>query len=123
MIFVGDIALPYVNAVKKGDLPDYLRNKCWIGNLEGALVDKSESLQKQYVVFNDKAAIRTLANDFDFVAFATANNHIFDTGTFETTTEFLREINIPYVGIGDKLEEAQKPFVFKEGRREVVILN
>jgi hypothetical protein len=60
MIFVGDIALPFKDAIKSKGLPPSLNSKQWIGNLEGALIDSEEVTNKSNVVFNSKTAVKTL---------------------------------------------------------------
>ena len=43
MIFVGDIAQPYVDAVRILDLPASLRGKNWLANLEGSIVENNNN--------------------------------------------------------------------------------
>src|SRR5690606_37220545 len=115
MIFVGDIALPIKHAVRLKSLPPAAKDKRWFGNFEGAVVDGNEQLKRQLFVFNDREAVRRLLKDLNFVGFAAANNHIFDTGSLADTLEFFKEIAVPFVGIGNNLSEAAKPLVLKEG--------
>lgn len=123
MIFTGDIALPYARAVVVKEVPKLFHGKSWIGNLEGDVVDPSEILQKQQIVFNDREAIRCLINEFNFIGFAAANNHILDTGNFNGTVRFFKDLDIRYSGIGKNLREAANPLVLQEANREIVILN
>ena len=123
MIFVGDIAIPYKDAISIKDLPSALKNKQWFGNLEGALIDNSGNSNQESIVFNDKIAIKDLCYKYDFKGFALANNHIFDTGSLKETTDYLTNINVPSIGIGSTLSEANKPFYFTEGDKEVIIIN
>jgi len=123
MIFVGDIALPFKDAIKSKGLPPSLNSKQWIGNLEGALIDSEEVTNKSNVVFNSKTAVKTLCSEFNFVGFTLANNHIFDTGSYEETVSYLNKINVPYCGIGSNIDEANKPFVIYENDKQIVILN
>jgi poly-gamma-glutamate synthesis protein (capsule biosynthesis protein) len=123
MIFSGDIAMPYVNAVKIGKIPDHFYKKNWISNLEGALVDTSPALQKQFVVFNDKEAIKDLVKIFPYKGFMLANNHIFDTGSFKDTTSFLSDINIPYCGIGNDIDSSMRSLILEEDNVSIAILN
>lgn len=88
MIFVGDIALPYKESIKLKNLPTSFNSKQWIGNLEGALIDNIQEIINGKAVFNDKNAIKHLCSQFNFTGFALANNHIFDTGSFEETISF-----------------------------------
>jgi hypothetical protein len=73
MIFLGDIAIPYINAIKMEKIPDCFLTKHWIANLEGALVNTSMQLQKQSIVFNDKEAIKSLVKNFPYKGFMLAN--------------------------------------------------
>jgi poly-gamma-glutamate synthesis protein (capsule biosynthesis protein) len=123
MIFVGDIALPFKDSITLKNLPPNLKNKNWFGNLEGAIIDNQNNHEKESVVFNDKKAVKNLCSEFNFSGFALANNHIFDTGNIDETTSYLKEINIPYCGIGTSVNEANEPLILNEEGREVIILN
>ena len=83
MIFVGDIALPYKESIILKNLPTSFNLKQWFGNLEGALIDNSQENSNEKAVFNDKKDINQLCSQLNFTGFALANNHIFDTGSFE----------------------------------------
>jgi hypothetical protein len=122
MIFTGDIAIPYINAIQL-NFPDQFTKKNWFANLEGALVNTNSQLQSESVVFNDKEAIRLLSKELNIAGFALANNHIFDTGVIEETISFLDDINIPHCGIGKNNTESSYPLVLVEENRKIVILN
>lgn len=121
MIFVGDIALPYKGSVDFKSLPFEFYSKEWFGNLEGALVTEANS--KMFAVFNQYDAIRDLLQTFQFKGFALANNHIFDTGLYETTKLGLSRLAIPHTGIGEDLTSASRPLILKEGSTEIIIPN
>jgi poly-gamma-glutamate synthesis protein (capsule biosynthesis protein) len=123
MIFVGDIAIPYRNAVSLLNFPDTLKNKSWIGNLEGAVIQDPEKLQKESIVFNEKEGVRYLLEELNFSGLTLANNHIFDTGSLMETCDFLKSKKIPYCGIGKTLEEARNPIVLEEAGNKIIILN
>lgn len=123
MIFVGDIAIPYKDSIKLNDLPSSLLSKKWFGNLEGALIDNNNNINKERVVFNDKTAMKNLCSKLDFTGFALANNHIFDTGSLKETIRFLNDIGTPYVGIGSNINEANKPLIIYEKDKKIVIIN
>ncbi|GHV72220.1 hypothetical protein AGMMS49928_28530 [Spirochaetia bacterium] len=122
MIFVGDTAIPYKNAVTL-DMPEWLKHKNWFGNLEGAVISNSSNLHKKSIVFNDKDALRSLLNELNITGMALANNHIFDTGSFNETLSFLKEVEIPYCGIGKNSFEASQPLVLGENGIPIVIYN
>lgn len=50
-----------------------------------------------------------------------ANNHILDQGEsgFRSTCETLRSAGIGYVGAGDHLEEARRPYIFECGGKKI----
>jgi poly-gamma-glutamate synthesis protein (capsule biosynthesis protein) len=123
MIFVGDIALPFSNSIKYDTFPSHFYKKKWIGNLEGAVITKDNNSLDSKCVFNDKGAIKDLTKKFEFSGFLLANNHIFDSGSYQETTDFLNKNNTPYAGIGKDLKEASKPLIIKENNTDVVILN
>lgn len=52
-----------------------------------------------------------------------ANNHIFDQGEqgLKSTQDLLRENNIPFVGAGENLTEANKPYIIERGRLKIGI--
>lgn len=120
MIFVGDISLPYKKCINI-EVPENLKNKYWIGNLEGALITDGTGIED--AVYNNYEAISHLKKEIKFHAFTLANNHIFDTGSLNETMRSLRELNIKSVGIGKNIEEAQKPLVINENDQKVLILN
>ena len=122
MLFVGDIALPFSRSIQIINFPSTLLNKEWYGNLEGGIVDNSECYYKNYkAVFNDASAVTELTEKFNFVGFALANNHIFDTTCINNNIKFLESLNIPYSGIGDNITDASKPLILKKDK--VIILN
>lgn len=123
MIFIGDIALPYKESIKLENLPPSFNSKQWIGNIEGALIDNSQENINGKAVFNDKNAIKHLCSQLNFTGFALANNHIFDTGSFEETISFLNQEEIPFCGIGSSLDKANEPLVIYENDKQIVILN
>src|SRR5690606_37773031 len=113
MIFVGDIALPYKDAIVIETLSSYFYTKNWIGNLEGAIVDGAKEDIGKRIVLNDKRAIDSLLNQFSFKGLALANNHIFDTGDYEATISFLKERGVLYCGIGESAFSASKPMIIE----------
>lgn len=124
MIFVGDIALPFVNSIEVKDLPEELSNKQWFGNLEGGVVDNSTGdFKQERGVFNDTKAIEELTNKFNFVGFALANNHIIDLTSIETNFNFLDSLNMPYCGVGNNISDATRPLILDVDNNKVIILN
>ena len=126
MMFVGDIAIPYSNAIKLERFPKDLFQKSWFGNLEGSLVVREEDKKQNsgiMSVYNDFEGIKELLKQFNYTGFALANNHIFDTGSYLETKENLNELNIKWCGAGENIAEACKPLVLKEYNTEIIIIN
>lgn len=116
MIFCGDIALPFLDGVKVVGIPDVLRKKAWIGNLEGSLCSAQESqgaLEKREL-FNDLEAIRNLCQELNFCGFGIANNHLSDVASVDTTLSHLRLLDKPCFGAGVDKESAKEPLVAEE---------
>lgn len=121
MIFVGDIALPFTGAIKFVDFPLDFQDKVWIGNLEGAVVKKSDP--KIHAVFNEEGAISDLLNNFNFEAFLLANNHILDTGNRVETMRSLSNFGVGGTGLGANINEANVPLAIQDGNTKVLIVN
>lgn len=121
MIFVGDIALPYKQAIDYSHVPEALKTRNWTGNLEGAVVSVDDN--KISGVYNQSDAIEELKSEINIVGFTLANNHIFDTGSFEETISFLGNKNFLYAGIGRNLQEANTELVYEEDNQQIVIVN
>jgi len=123
MIFVGDISLPYTNAIQIQDLPDFLKGKSWFGNLEGAIVQNAMEHREKKIVYNDPDAIRGFARQFNVKGFALANNHVLDAGRLEDTLTFLEEEQLAFCGLGANKQAASTPLVVEEEGCRVVLLN
>lgn len=121
MIFVGDIALPYKEAISFSKIPSEFYTKNWFGNLEGSIVNLGDC--ELNAVYNQEDAIDELISNFRFKGFALANNHIFDTGSYKETINFLNKKNILHCGIGANINEANKEIVFEENGIQIVIVN
>ena len=119
MIFVGDIALPYRGALDI-DIPSSLKNKTWIGNLEGGLVEDFTLFESKRLVVNHVDAIRELLKNNEYI-FTLANNHILDSNDYNFTYKFLKENNISFLGAGNNFEEAAKHHVVDD--KKVILLN
>lgn len=113
MIFTGDIAQPFIGA-STFSIPDELQGKCWIGNLEGSLVDTNEQKYELKGVYNDVQAIGELKGIIPFKAFTIANNHLLDAANVKTTIDNHKRLNVEHVGAGCSLEEAKQPLVIKD---------
>lgn len=107
MIFVGDIAQPFIGA-SSFFIPKGLTDKFWIGNLEGSLVDSFEKKGALKGVYNDVRAINEIKSIIPYYAFTIANNHLLDAADVRTTIDNLRRIGGHYVGGGISLEKASQ---------------
>lgn len=123
MIFVGDIALPFSDAIRLKNLPSELQESKWFGNLEGSLIEHTDGLINSKGVFNELDAIRELTTLFNFAGFALANNHLEDFDEVEITIENLKKLNIPFIGAGQNRIDASKPLLVSDGTLEFCILN
>jgi len=122
MIFVGDIALPYKDAITI-NMPNDFYNKVWFGNLEGSIVNNNKIFSTKSVVFNDKEAIYSIIKKINFAGFSLANNHILDVGNINDTIKFLDELELSHCGAGKNILEASKPLQIKENNSEIIIIN
>lgn len=121
MIFVGDIAIPYEDAIDFSDFPKDLYTKNWFGNLEGSLLKEPKNIRLG--VYNSFDGLKKLTQKINFKGFALANNHIFDSGKIDNTLDFLDQIGIPYCGAGVDIFAANKELVLYEDNTQIVIVN
>lgn len=110
MIFTGDIAQPYIEA-SSATIPEVLRSKTWIGNLEGSLIDVRGKKEVVRGVYNDYDAIAELIKLIPFKAFNLANNHLLDVADVRTTLDNVKRLGVNVVGAGCNLGDAQKSLV------------
>lgn len=121
MIFTGDVALPFSGAITC-NLPNFLADKKWVLNLEGALVEDASSYLASNVVVNYLEAIKEITHKRD-VVFALNNNHILDNGNFDETKKNIQSLEKEFFGAGINLDEASKTFFIKEDNEELLILS
>jgi len=83
-----------------------------ITNLEGPLTDSESPIKKLSLNFKISPDIASLLKDVGFNLITLANNHIYDQGQkgLEDTFETLEKQDINWVGAGETLEKAQKPY-------------
>ena len=94
-----------------------------IFNLETPLVDKQSPILKNgpNLIASTKSFNGIKALNPSLISLA--NNHIMDQGKkgFESTIDLLNKNYIPYVGVGDKLENAFKPYIIEDGDKKIGI--
>ena len=124
MIFSGDIACPNLDQLPIINMPNVLRHKVWVSNLEGAIeLDQNKYIQEM-VVFNNYEAIKEIKKNFNLQGVGLANNHITDTSSIIETKKNLDDLEIKYFGAGETIAKAKKTCVIvDENNIEVVILN
>lgn len=120
MIFVGDIALPSIDAIDYSAVKSVFDNKAIVGNLEGSLTNLGKTSEN--IVYNDLESIKSLCNQLNFQAFSIANNHILDVEGITTTLHNSKELSSKLVGAGVNLRSAQKHVVIYENNFAIKIL-
>jgi hypothetical protein len=123
MIFSGDIACPDLESFPKIIMPDDLKKKPWVCNLEGSIVIDKKHFIKKEKVFNSFPVIKKLKTIINIKAFALANNHISDTSSIASTKKFLNSLNIRSFGAGENSFQASVPYKIIENNQEFTVLN
>ena len=124
MVFCGDIALATKDGIQL-IIPDSLKGKKWIANLEGSLIqpDNLSAFLKRPIVFNNYKAVKDLTKKVNLVAFNLANNHLFDAGDLDETIHSIDSLNIKYVGAGYTLNDASKSLTLRDEETTFEILS
>jgi poly-gamma-glutamate capsule biosynthesis protein CapA/YwtB (metallophosphatase superfamily) len=97
-----------------------------IVNLESPLTEHNKQINKTGPALKADAKFATFLKESGFGLTTLANNHIMDFGQIglQDTIQALQKVNLNYVGVGSSIEEAVKPFIFKNEKGEkVAILN
>lgn len=86
-----------------------------IFNLETPLCDKITPIDKAGPTLRTPTAVAKCFTKIGVNLFSLANNHILDQGKegIKSTKNILNLYNIPYVGIGSNLKNANVPYVFE----------
>ncbi|WP_318447870.1 CapA family protein [Photobacterium leiognathi] len=108
MIFFGDMA---VGTKVKVQIPDIMKDKTHIVNLEGALVSDVNAHIKYRRVVNNLDYISEYVDTYGKVVFSLCNNHILDNNDINETMTNLDSIGVDYFGAGNNIESASKPLV------------
>ena len=114
MVFCGDIALPFLDGVKIVGIPEVLRQKPWIGNLEGSLIDTGCKKEDLKGVYNNFDALADLLSQIQFKVFNVANNHLLDAADVGITLGNAKQLGVFVVGAGLNLQDAQKPITITD---------
>ena len=114
-----------IDLFKKGDIKPLLGQKLFdiwnsadvrIFNLETPITDKKTQIDKWGPnLIAPTSSIKGI-KALNPTLITLANNHIMDQGIqgFNSTKEILNNYNIPYVGVGDNLYEASRPYVINQ---------
>ena len=86
-----------------------------IFNLETPLTDIKDPIDKIGPLLMAPTSTINAYKAIDVNLLTLANNHIMDQGTsgLKSTMETLNKANIEYLGVGNSLKEASKPFIFE----------
>lgn len=120
MLFAGDLLLAgHVEAASGGDTSYVFRYwkpgaeaDVFMANLENPITVHDVKVEKEYNFKMDPNFVGTL-RDGGVTLLSAANNHIADYGRegVAETMVHLEEAGIPWVGIGQSLSEARKPYI------------
>jgi poly-gamma-glutamate synthesis protein (capsule biosynthesis protein) len=94
-----------------------------IFNMEVTLADKENPIAKCGPNLTAPASTVNGIKALNPSLITLANNHILDQGIqgLKSTEQVLTENNIPYVGIGDNLDEASRPYIFQKDEFKIGI--
>ena len=123
LLILGDLACPEKeDVIKLRNLINLFKDKVVIANLEGLLVDKKDALEKYNNALFNNIEVLEIFKETKKTIFSLANNHIKDIPeVFDYTIEKLNEKNIGFAGASRIEEESSKPYIFKDGSKEIVV--
>lgn len=96
-----------------------------IFNLEVPLTDKEEPILKCGPNLIAPTSTINGIKALNPSLIALANNHILDQGEqgLNSTRDILNRNNIPFVGVGDDLSQANKPYIIQQGGLKIGVYN
>lgn len=96
-----------------------------ITNLECPLTNAANPIQKSGPAIKSSPDAVNALSFAGFHLVTLANNHILDYGAqgLTDTINVCKEANIDYVGAGNNVEEARRPFCFSKDGKKVAIIN
>lgn len=129
MIIVGDIACPtdcysqkLTGLLKKNR--GVFENNRFICNLEGLICADSSSLPLNTPVLYNHPTVLDALGSANLVGVGMANNHTLDLPEyFPDTKRLLVDRGVLYSGAGETMEEARRPFQYKDGDTDVMVFN
>lgn len=105
-----------IGALLGNELNDVLTSADYrIFNLELPLTDKKNPIQKVGPVLSAPTKVINGIKKINPSLVTLANNHILDHGKegLESTVEILKNNNIDFIGVGNNLDEASKPYIIE----------
>jgi poly-gamma-glutamate synthesis protein (capsule biosynthesis protein) len=134
LLIAGDLVPTESNIelFKKGDISKLLGNKLlslWnsvdvrIFNLEVPITDNEDPIAKCGPNLIAPASTIKGIKALNPTLITLANNHIMDQGVqgLNSTRNILKKYKIPYVGVGDNLYEASKPYIINQDGSQIGI--
>ena len=127
MIIAGDIAVPslyYCQGLREvlTTYSNVFYNKTLICNFEGLL--KESIVKSNEPVLNNHPSVLELLKERGDVVLCLANNHVLDLSeSFAETINAAQKHKIFVLGAGNSIEESEKPAVFFENGRKVIVYN
>jgi len=104
IIFVGDIAYPYINCINAEQISSIFNDSIGIGNLEGQIIDNNFRIidNHKYNLYSNSSIINILkTNSIKFLCLA--NNHILDfKNHIKDTISILNQNSIEIFGTSSK---------------------
>ena len=127
--FVGDVSLadnwyiiPEYDKREKGvygilseDIVDIMSSSSvMVANNEFTISDRGSKMPNKLYTFRASPTRLKIYDEMGVDLVTLANNHVYDFGidAFYDTLKSLNEYNIPYIGAGNNLDEAMKPYYF-----------
>ena len=113
----GILSEEVVNNLKSSDIT--------VANNEFTVSNRGEKMPGKYYTFRASPKRLSIYKEMGVDLVTLANNHVYDFGTlaFYDMLESLKEYQIPYIGAGENVDEATKPYYFIANGYKIAFLN